>query len=224
MSEWAHQPVNETTKRRAILPCSPAGRSTLGSPLLPCLVVANGLFIASFILYLTTLAPSVVTLFDDSLEFQLVTYQLGIAHPTGYPLYTLLGKLFTLIIPVGNIAYRVNLMSAFFGAATVVVLYLLILQMAVPRNRGMEGWKDGRMEDSQSSNPPILQSSSLPIFQPSWSVHLGGIAGAVLLAVNPIFWQQATIAEVYTLNAFFVAILLFLATLIKNPGATHSQN
>ncbi len=80
---------------------------------LPRYLIAGGLFIASFLLYLSTLAPSVVTIFDDSLEFQLVTYQLGIAHPTGYPLYTLLGKLFTLIVPAGNIAYRVNLMSAF---------------------------------------------------------------------------------------------------------------
>ena len=85
-------------------------------------IIAGGLFIVSFSLYLSTLAPSVVTLFDDSLEFQLVTYQLGIAHPTGYPLYTLLGKLFTFIMPIGNVAYRVNLMSAFFGAATVALL------------------------------------------------------------------------------------------------------
>ncbi|MCA1554820.1 MAG: DUF2723 domain-containing protein, partial [Chloroflexi bacterium] len=39
-----------------------------------------------------TLAPSVAFLFDDSLEFQLVGYKLAIAHPTGYPLYTLLLK------------------------------------------------------------------------------------------------------------------------------------
>ena len=75
------------------------------SPLLLCPLIAIGLFIISLTLYLTTLAPSVVTLFDDSLEFQLVTYQLGIAHPTGYPLYTILGKLFT-FLPVGDGAPR----------------------------------------------------------------------------------------------------------------------
>jgi hypothetical protein len=121
----------------------------------------------------------VVTLFDDSLEFQLVTYQLGIPHPTGYPLYVLLGKLFTLL-PVGNVAYRVNLMSAFFGAATNALLYLLILAM--------------------------INDTPLPIT--SGAAHISGLLGAMMLAVSQVFWQQATIAEVYALNAFFVSLLL----------------
>lgn len=159
-------------------------------------LTAGVLFIAAFLLYLSTLAPSVVTLFDDSLEFQLVTYRLGIAHPTGYPLYTLLGKLFT-FIPVGNIAYRVNLMSAFFGAATVALLYLLILQMYIP------------------AIPLTLnqERGNIPSFLFTWPVHLGGIIGALWLAVGLVFWQQATVAEVYTLNTFFVAALLLVAVL-----------
>ena len=86
-------------------------------------VLVVGLFAASLALYVQTLAPSVATLFDDSLEFPLVSYRLGIAHPTGYPLYTLLGKLFTLG-PWHNIAWRVNLLSAVAGALTVVFVYL----------------------------------------------------------------------------------------------------
>lgn len=164
------------------------------SPLLTRRLIAGGLFIASFSLYLSTLAPSVVTIFDDSLEFQLVTYQLGIAHPTGYPLYTLLGKLFT-FLPIGDIAYRVNLMSAFFGAATVALLYLLILQIAIPtKGVQVEAWT------------------------PHGSTYLGGVIGALLLAVSPVFWQQATIAEVYTLNAFFVVALLLLTITLKKEG------
>jgi hypothetical protein len=141
------------------------------------------LFLLSLALYTATLAPSVVTLFDDSLEFQLVAWQLGIAHPTGYPLYTLLGKLFTLL-PLGNVAYRMNWLSAVFGAATVAMLYRLTLLAARPR--------------SARTVPPL-------------AAHPGAMVGALLFAVGPIFWRQATIAEVYTLNAFFVALLLLLA-------------
>ena len=156
------------------------------------LLIAGSLFLGSLILYLSTLAPSVVTLFDDSLEFQLVTYRLGIAHPTGYPLYTLLGKLFT-FLPVGNIAYRVNLMSAVFGAATVSVLCLLIMQ------------------ESRIVGPKAFdQQGSLRTSLPS---YLGSLSGALFLAVSPVFWHQATIAEVYTLNAFFVATILLLAVI-----------
>jgi hypothetical protein len=95
------------------------------------MVLAVGLFAACLALYLQTLAPSVATLFDDSLEFPLVSYRLGIAHPTGYPLYTLLGKLFTLG-PWRNVGWSVNLLSA-VGAALTVVLVYLISRALVPR-------------------------------------------------------------------------------------------
>ena len=125
-------------------------------------------------------------MFDDSLEFQLVTYRLGIAHPTGYPLYTILGKLFT-FLPIGDIAYRVNLMSAFFGAAAVALLYLFILHII----------------------PQAVESS--PHFD--WSTHLGAIVGALLFMVSPVFWKQSTVAEVYTLNAFFILLIMLMAVI-----------
>ena len=46
---------------------------------------------------------------------------LGIPHPSGYPLYVLAGKVFSLL-PFGDLAWRVNLMSAFFGALAATVL------------------------------------------------------------------------------------------------------
>jgi len=135
-------------------------------------VLAVGLFAACLTLYVQTLAPSVATLFDDSLEFPLVSYRLGIAHPTGYPLYTLLGKLFTLL-PWHNVAWRVNLLSAVAGALTVAFVYLVARQLVARR--------------------------------------LPALLGAVALAVSPVFWSQAVVAEVYTLTGAFVALLLWLA-------------
>jgi hypothetical protein len=58
----------------------------------------------------------------DTFEFQVVIPQMGIAHPTGYPLYLLLGRLFT-FIPVGTMAWRVNLASAVFAILAVILLY-----------------------------------------------------------------------------------------------------
>jgi transmembrane protein TMEM260 (protein O-mannosyltransferase) len=69
-------------------------------------------------------APRTVTLEDDGL-FIMASYFLGVDHPPGYPLYTLLGKLFTLL-PVGTVAFRVHLSSAFFGALTAVALWLVL--------------------------------------------------------------------------------------------------
>lgn len=207
MSEPANQRISESTNQPTTLPRSRFA-CLWPTPLPLQLLIAGIVFVVTFILYLSTLAPSVVTLFDDSLEFQLVAYQLGIAHPTGYPLYTLLGKLFT-FLPIGNIAYRVNLMSAFFGAATVGLLYLLIVQivgrMEEEKRRRDEGTRKRRGEEGNTSNPPVFQLSNLP-------TYLGALIAAIIFAVSPIFWQQATIAEVYTLNAFLVVLLLWAAT------------
>jgi hypothetical protein len=82
--------------------------------------VALMLFVACFGCYCLTLAPTITWEHDgvDSGDLITAAYTLGIAHPPGYPLFTLLARVFTLL-PVGEIAYRVNLMSALLAAATV---------------------------------------------------------------------------------------------------------
>ncbi len=72
-------------------------------------------------IYVRTLAPTVAG--GDSGELITVAYTLGVAHPPGYPLYTMLAKLFTLI-PIGTIAWRVNLFSAACGAGAATILFL----------------------------------------------------------------------------------------------------
>ncbi len=129
------------------------------------------LFLICLGLYVATLAPTVVTLFDDSLEFQVVLPTLAIAHPTGYPLYTLFGWLTTLVAPFGDAAFRANLFSALAASAGVVVLY------AAARRLGGGG---------------------VPAF-----------VAALLFAVSPIWWSQATIAEVYTLQGLLTAVVIY---------------
>jgi hypothetical protein len=92
------------------------------------LALAALIFVAGVALYGRTLAPTVVTVFDDSPEMQLVCYLLGVAHPTGYPLYTLLGKLFTLL-PWGDVAYRINLFAAVSAALALAFLALLVREL-----------------------------------------------------------------------------------------------
>ncbi|MGD9015420.1 MAG: DUF2723 domain-containing protein, partial [Candidatus Omnitrophota bacterium] len=82
------------------------------------------LFLLSFVVYIKTLCPTVYE--GDSGEILAAIATLGIAHPTGFPLYMLLGKLFTIIIPLGDIAYRVNILSAFFASLSVGIIYLTL--------------------------------------------------------------------------------------------------
>jgi len=73
----------------------------------------------ALIIYIQTLSPTVLP--ADAGEFQLVSYVLGIAHPPGYPLYTMLAHLFTWL-PVGDPAYRVNLFAAITSALTLALV------------------------------------------------------------------------------------------------------
>jgi hypothetical protein len=72
-----------------------------------------------------------VALEDDGL-FILASYYLGIAHPPGYPLFTLVGHLFSLL-PFGSVAYRVHLASALFGALSCALLWLCARQLSFGR-------------------------------------------------------------------------------------------
>ncbi len=85
-------------------------------------LIALGFGIFSFACYIRTLVPGLLP--NDGAEFQTLAYTVDHAHTTGYEVYTLLARMFTLLVPVGDIAYRVNLLSAFYAALTVAFVYL----------------------------------------------------------------------------------------------------
>ncbi|MBI2387734.1 MAG: DUF2723 domain-containing protein [Elusimicrobia bacterium] len=83
-----------------------------------------GVFLGVLALYLTRLPP-VLAPWRDTGEMTLAAATLGVAHPTSYPLYVLLGRLASLL-PLGNPAYRLNLLSAAAGAAACALLFAVI--------------------------------------------------------------------------------------------------
>ena len=77
---------------------------------------------AFFVLYVHTLSPGLLT--ADNGEFQLVGVLLGVAHPPGFPLYTMLAHAASLL-PLGDDpAWRINLLSAAISVATLLLVYL----------------------------------------------------------------------------------------------------
>ena len=78
-------------------------------------------------LYLRTIAPGILG--GDAGELQFVPYILGLAHPTGYPLHTLLGKLWASLLPVGSVAWRMNLLSSLAAAAGVGLVYATVRRL-----------------------------------------------------------------------------------------------
>src|SRR4030095_9462564 len=80
-------------------------------------------FSCALSLYGLTLAPTVTLV--DSGELIVAARSLGVAHPPGFPLYVLLANLAT-SFPIGDIAMRVNLASALFGALAAAVVTLVV--------------------------------------------------------------------------------------------------
>ncbi|MBI4308600.1 MAG: DUF2723 domain-containing protein [Chloroflexi bacterium] len=123
---------------------------------------------------------------------------LGIPHPTGYPTYVLVGRLFTVLLPWGDIAYRLNLMSATFAAAAAGALYLAarLLQCLIST------------QDSGSPSTGLPQAKPRDSGQALWTRQGVAATGSLAYAFAPVPWSQATITEVYALLAFFAAALL----------------
>ncbi|MCX7840916.1 MAG: DUF2723 domain-containing protein, partial [Anaerolineae bacterium] len=86
--------------------------------------------LGAFVLYLRTMPPTVLD--GDSGEFQYMAYILGVPHASGYPLYILLGKLFT-FLPFGDVAFRVNLLSVVTTALAIAIVYALLRRVAISR-------------------------------------------------------------------------------------------
>ena len=86
-------------------------------------------FMVSFGLYLRTLAPTVYNL--DSAELTTAAYTGGLVRATGYPLYLLLGRLWSHAVPLGDVGYRMNLLSAVFGALTIALGFLILKRLGV---------------------------------------------------------------------------------------------
>jgi tetratricopeptide (TPR) repeat protein len=95
-------------------------------------LIPSALFIGLLSLYIHMLCPDIPA--GDGGELVTAAATCGIAHPPGYPLFTMLGRLFA-FIPSPIVAWRINLMSAVFHAASATLVYailLLALRHAIP--------------------------------------------------------------------------------------------
>lgn len=154
-------------------------------------------FIAALLLFGLTLAPGVT--FEDSGELITAAYTAGVPHQPGYPLFTIIGRCFTLF-PFGEIAWRINLMSAVLAAGAAAALAALIVHLL-----SQIGLANVSRQDAASSR---------------WH-YAAGAAGGLLAATAFEFWEQSVITEVYALNSLLVS--LFLLTVVLAAGATGSK-
>jgi len=167
-----------------------------------------------FIIYLFTLAPSVIQI--DSGELAAVQATLGIAHPTGYPLFTVAGYLFSLLpLPFTKI-YQLNLLAAIYCSAAAGIFsytakYLLdnlrVFQI-------IKTVKQKKKDKTKKENVHFDPEENLKI--------IFSVLTALTLALSKTFWFQSTSVEVYSLHLLLISliILFLLKSFIEQPNSS----
>src|SRR5690606_2507192 len=125
--------------------------------------------------YVITLAPTVT--FRDAGELVAAAYSLGIPHPPGTPLWVLVAHVWGKVLPFGDYAWRLNLMSAIGGAVS-AGLWFLVGNSLVRR---------------------------LDRAAPAYLAIGGGVAAALCSAFGFTNWQNANEAEVYSIAMVTIA-------------------
>lgn len=155
-----------------------------------------------FIIYLITMAPSVIQI--DSGELAAVQATLGIAHPTGYPLFTIIGYLFLKIPLPFTTIYKANILASIWCSLGIFlfiksVLLILSNQKEVAdkrkKNKSKKDLGIGNATNDCEENRITIYSS---------------ICGGVVLAFSQTFWFQSTSIEVYSLQIFLFSLNIFL--------------
>lgn len=151
-----------------------------------------------FVVYLTTLAPSVIQI--DSGELAAVQSTLGIAHPTGYPLFTMIGYVFLKIpFPFSKI-YQANLLASFWCAFSVVLFIKSTLLL-------LNNLNSFALFDSKSRKKNLGEKNQ----NYESSVILISILSGLFLAFTKTYWFQSTSVEVYSLQIFLFNLIIFLS-------------
>ena len=151
----------------------------------PPYIAALGVFVLVFAGYSFTLAPSVT--FWDAGELIAAVHTLGIPHPPGTPLFIMLGHVWSKLVPVGEVAFRLNLMSAFFSAMGAGLFFL------VAHHTLAQG-----MADLEAGTGRFLALG-------------GGAAAAVIGAFTFTIWQNSNETEVYSVATFIIAGMCWAA-------------
>ena len=180
----------------------------------------------SFAVYFFTLAPTLTL--EDSGELAVASDYLGVPHPPGYPIWTLVTWFFQWVFHGvtynghPNPAWSVGLASAVSGAGACALLALLISRSGA---------------DLLRSVPALTEKIGFQM--ENFLCLVAGISGGLLLAFSPVLWSQSVIVEVYSLNALFqmgvllliymwmcrpkTDTLLFLAAFLFGLGLTNHQ-
>lgn len=156
-------------------------------------------FIVALLLYSWTLAPTVTV--TDSGELIVVAQGLGVAHPPGVPLWTVLAH-FASLVPFGNVAQRINFSSALFAAIACAMLTLSVVELMIAASF-LAASKREKKGAKRSKNAEDSDIARLLVVAPA-------VGAGLLMAFSRTLWSYAVITEVYALNTLLITFIFFL--------------
>jgi hypothetical protein len=124
--------------------------------------IPQGILVLSLTLvYLNTMAPGLTWANDGADGGDLITAAAtgGVPHPTGYPVYLLLARLFQLL-PIGPLAFRTNLMSAVAAVLAALLVYALVTNF-LPHSNGNKNWLAGLAAALAFGLSPLIWSQAV---------------------------------------------------------------
>ncbi len=156
-------------------------------------IVAPGLI---FIIYLFTVAPSVLQI--DSGELVAVQATLGIAHPTGYPLFTLIGYLISSLYPYSDKISILRFLGSIYCASAIFFFmksfYLILSEIHADKSVS-------KTKKSKSIRQPQIAEENIN--------HLIILFTAIILGLSRTYWFQSVDVEVYSLHIFLMSLIIY---------------
>ena len=167
-------------------------------------------FLIALLVNTLTLAPTVTLV--DSGELIVAAHSLGVGHPPGFPLYLILAHLASLV-PLANIAERINFASALFAALACAILTLVVAEL---------------IATASYLAAPTRRRDKVDNAFGCLNIIVPAACAGLLLAFSHTLWSYATIAEVYTLNTFLILTVLFLMLrwrrkIVQGTGSTNEH-
>src|SRR5437867_5690408 len=156
-------------------------------------------FVLTWLVYFLTLAPEVTL--EDSGELVTGAFYAGIPHPPGYPVWTIYSWLWTVLLPMGSIAWRVALAQATAGALACALIALMV---------------------SRGSSLLIASIESIKTITGPWEKAISIVSGLVaglLMGFDGFMWRESVAANRMAVSSvpWFMLMLLCLLRWLYAP-------
>ncbi len=166
--------------------------------------------IICLVIYILTLHPAVG--FIDSGELAAACCTFGVPHPTGYPLFLLLGYI-TAHLPFGSsVIYRLNMLSAVESAAAVIVTYysaLILIEYIFTKLNSLTGKKQPNKKSKKTEISEQDHHKKRNISDFTTLLYTLSFFTAVCAGLTKTFWFDATQIEVYALHSLFISLIVY---------------